>query len=94
MKNYQKVLKKIKIQIKIYGGNRMSTLLEKAFNEIKKLPETEQNIFAKWILEELEAERKWDKLFAESEDILEKLAEEALKEHKEGKTEVLDFNKL
>ena len=72
----------------------MSTLLEKAFNEIKKLPETEQNIFAKWILEELETERKWDKLFAESEDILEKLAEEALKEHKEGKTEVLDFNKL
>ena len=72
----------------------MSTLLEKTFNEIKKLPETEQNIFAKWILEELEAERKWDKLFAESEDISEKLAEEALKEHKEGKTEVLDFNKL
>ena len=72
----------------------MSTLLEKAFNEIKKLPETEQNIFAKWILEELEAERKWDKLFAESEDVLEKLAEEALKEFKEGKTEILDFNKL
>ena len=72
----------------------MSTLLEKAFNEIKKLPEIEQNIFAKWILEELEAERKWDKLFAESEDILEKLAEEALKEHREGKTEVLNFDKL
>jgi len=72
----------------------MSTLLEKAFNEFLKFSETEQNIFAKWILEELESERKWDKLFAESEDILEKLAEEALKEHKEGKTEVLDFNKL
>lgn len=45
-------------------------------------------------MEELEAERKWDKLFAESEDVLEKLAEEALKEFKEGKTEILDFNKL
>jgi len=72
----------------------MSRLLEKAFNEIKKLPETEQNIFAKWILEELEAERRWDELFAESEDVLEKLAEEALEEHKEGKTEVLDVDKL
>ena len=72
----------------------MSTLLEKAFKEIKKLPETEQNIFAKWILEELEAERKWERLFADSEDVLERLAEEALKEYKEGKTEVLDFDKL
>jgi len=61
----------------------MSKLLEKAFNEIKKLPEFEQNVFARWILEELEAEKKWDKLFAKSEEILEELAEEALKEYRE-----------
>ena len=72
----------------------MSTLLEKAFEEIKKLPEIEQNIFARWILEEIKAEKKWDKLFAESEDILEKLAEEALEEHRAGKTNLLDFDKL
>ncbi|RKX62781.1 MAG: hypothetical protein DRP34_03555 [Thermodesulfobacteriota bacterium] len=72
----------------------MSTLLEKAFEEIKKLPEIEQNIFARWILEEIKAEKKWDKLFAESEDILEKLAKEALEEHRAGKTKLLDFDKL
>jgi len=71
----------------------MSTLLEKAFEEIKKLPEIEQNIFARWILEEIKA-KKWDKLFAESEDILEKLAKEALEEHRAGKTKLLDFDKL
>ena len=38
--------------------------------------------------------KKWDKLFAESEDILEKLAEEALEEHRAGKTNLLDFDKL
>jgi len=35
----------------------MSTLLEKAFEEIKKLPEIEQNIFARWILEEIKAKK-------------------------------------
>jgi hypothetical protein len=47
----------------------MTKLLEKAFNEASKLSEVEQNALAKWVLEELESERKWDKLFAESEDI-------------------------
>jgi len=34
-----------------YGENKMSTFLEKAFDEFLKFSETEQNIFAKWILE-------------------------------------------
>jgi len=72
----------------------MSSLLEKAFNEIKKLPKTEQEIIAKWILEELEAEKKWNELFMNSQDVLEKLAEEALKDLEKGKTQILDFNKL
>ena len=40
------------------------------------------------------SKKKWDKLFAESEDILEKLAKEALEEHRAGKTKLLDFDKL
>ncbi|MFQ6003008.1 MAG: hypothetical protein ACE5KJ_04610 [Candidatus Zixiibacteriota bacterium] len=72
----------------------MTKLLEKAFNEISRLPEMEQNIFARWLLDELVSERKWEKAFAESEDILNKLADEALKEHTQGKTKPLDINEL
>lgn len=72
----------------------MTKLLEKAFKEASKLPENEQNALAKWVLEELESERKWDQLFAESQDVLETLAHEALEEHRKGKTIPLDPDKL
>ena len=48
----------------------MTQLLEKAFREASKLPENDQNIMVKWLLDELTSERKWKKAFAESEDIL------------------------
>ncbi|MBT9160334.1 MAG: hypothetical protein AAGB97_07385 [Dehalococcoidia bacterium] len=64
----------------------MTQLLEKAFKKASKLPEMEQNVIAKWLIDELESEKKWERLFAESEDILEKLADEALAEHAQGKT--------
>ncbi len=72
----------------------MTKLLEKAFQEAAKLSEIEQNVLAQWVLEELESERKWEKSFAGSEDVLGKLADEALVEHEEGKTRPLDVDKL
>ena len=72
----------------------MTKLLEKAFEEASKLPEIEQNLLAKRVLEALEADKKWDKAFAESEDILDQLANEALEAHKQGKTKPLDIDKL
>ena len=72
----------------------MTKLLEKAFEEASRLPEIEQNALAKWVLEELEADKKWDKAFAESEDILDQLANDALEAHKQGKTKPLDIDKL
>ena len=42
------------------------------------------------ILEELEDETKWDKSFANSQDLLANLAGEAMNEYKAGKTEELD----
>lgn len=66
------------------------TRLELAFSEIQKLPIADQNEFAAWILEELHSEQRWEKLFAETSDLLSKLADEALLEHKEGKTKRLD----
>ena len=72
----------------------MTKFLEKALAEASKLQDVEQNIIAKWLLEELAAEKKWEQRFAESEDILEQLADEALEEHKKGKMMPLDTDKL
>ena len=72
----------------------MTRLLEKAFKEASKLPVVEQNALAKWVLEELEAEKKWEQVFAESEDVLDRLANEAIEAHKKGKTKPLDINRL
>jgi hypothetical protein len=72
----------------------MTKLLEKAFKEASKLTEKEQNTFAKWLLGELVTEKKWEKLFAKSEDVLSKLADEALEEDAEGKTKKLNLENL
>ncbi len=72
----------------------MTELLTKAFKKASRLPIADQDAFAEWILDELESESKWDKLFSDSADILEKLADEALKEDEEGKTKSLKINSL
>lgn len=72
----------------------MTQLLEKAFSQASLLPEIQQNMLAKWIMEELLAEKKWDTLFAESEDFLADLADEALSEHEQGKTQLLNVDAL
>lgn len=72
----------------------MTELLEQAFIEANKLPDSEQNALARRILAELESERHWDRLFENSQDLLEKLAGEALSEHRAGKTLPLDIERL
>ena len=69
-------------------------MLEKAFTEASRLSDIEQNALARWLLEEVESERRWENLFAESEDELGRLALEALSEHEKGKTTSLDPDKL
>jgi hypothetical protein len=76
------------------AGRKMTTLLKKAFQEVSRLSDIEQNAFAKWVLEELEANRKWDSAFAESEDVLSMLADEAVEADREGKTKPLDIDTL
>ena len=72
----------------------MTKLLEKAFQEASMLPELEQNALARWLIDEIIVEKKWERTFAESEDVLDVLADEALKEYSDGKTELLDINRL
>ena len=72
----------------------MTHLLKQAFTKASKLPEVEQNVLARWMIDELASERRWEQAFAESEDVLSKLAHKALREHKQGKTRFLDPDRL
>ena len=72
----------------------MTKLLEEAFKKASQLPVIEQNSFARWILEELEAEKKWNNIISDSESLLDELTDEALEERKRGATESLDIAKL
>jgi len=72
----------------------MTDLMERALAEINKLPAQEQDALAAWILEELASERRWMDAFAASQDVLAELADEALAEHRAGKTLHLDPDTL
>lgn len=74
----------------------MTQLLQKAFERAAKLPQEEQDKFARFLLAELESERRWVALFSrpESEDLLERLADEALTAHRSGRTQPFNIEKL
>ncbi|MEC4818301.1 MAG: hypothetical protein SAK29_34270 [Scytonema sp. PMC 1069.18] len=72
----------------------MTELLEKAIAKLKTLPVSEQDTIALMILEELKDDMQWDELFASSQDTLAQLAAEAMAEHRAGKTQDLDPEKL
>ena len=48
----------------------MTKLLKQAFEEAAKLDTNEQDSMAKWVLEELASERRWDASFQRSSDQL------------------------
>lgn len=72
----------------------MTKLLEQAFAEVSKLPPQEQDALADWLLAELESEKRWGRLFADSQAELSKLAAEALAEHRRGQTQELDPDQI
>jgi len=72
----------------------MTQLLEKALREVAKLPPSDQDAVAAIVLEELASEQKWAELFEKSPDVLARMAEEALAEHRAGKTKPLLLKRL
>jgi len=68
----------------------MTDLLEKAFDAVSALPAERQNAMAKMILAEIEDEKRWDEAFAGSQDKLAAMADEAIAEHRAGKTRPMD----
>ena len=72
----------------------MTKALKKAFEAAAKLPHREQEELAAAILEELAADERWEAAFAESQAVLKRLADEAVREHRAGRSEVLDPDSL
>ena len=68
----------------------MTDLLEEAFAKATRLPDDEQDAFARWLMDELESERHWSRSFETSQRQLANLAREALAEDLAGQTEPLD----
>jgi len=72
----------------------MTKLLAEAFEKASKLPENLQDELARDLLEELTGEARWDQTLAQSADALDEMAEQALKEHRAGRTKRMGFDKL
>ena len=67
----------------------MTTLLQQAFTEAAKLSAAEQDLLASRLLAEVGAEDEFDRAIARTASRLSGLAEEALAEHRSGKSEGL-----
>lgn len=71
----------------------MTKALERAFREASKLPETEQDALAEAIRNEVLGDEDWERSFAASSDVLEDMADEAIAEHRAGRTQPLKSGK-
>lgn len=72
----------------------MTNKLKKAFDAASKLPPAEQDALAAAILQEVAVEGLWDAAFAKQPAVLERLADEALQEHRAGRTRPLEPDEL
>ena len=72
----------------------MTARLKQVFTEASKLSPKEQDVFADWVRAEIRSEKKWDRLFANSQEALSKLASEAIAEHRSGQTQELNPDQL
>ena len=64
--------------------------LANAIAEAAKLPAEDQNFLAFRIMEEIAEEKKWTDSFAGSQDMLKRMADEALAEMDRGETRPLE----
>lgn len=72
----------------------MTNLLAQAFEKASRLPDDLQDQIAYELIEELEGEALWDETLASSQDKLERMAEKAAREDREGKTKEMGFDEL
>ena len=71
----------------------MTKALERAFREASKLSDNEQDALAEAILTEVLGEDEWERSFSASAGVLEDLADEAIEDHRAGKTQAVKRGK-
>jgi hypothetical protein len=76
------------------GATEITKALNKAFDEASRLPQQDQDRLAGAILEELALTQQWESTLSASREVLERLADEALAEHRAGGTKPLDPDAL
>jgi len=72
----------------------MTASLEKAFAKASDLPTEAQEQLAEQLLEDIDGEMKWDQTLANSQDLLEKLAQQARAAKRKGKIVSKGFDDL
>lgn len=68
----------------------MTQALSAAVATAAQLPEDEQNALAAILLEEMESEERWGALFADSQNLLERMANEAMQDFEAGRVHPID----
>ena len=71
------------------GNGFMNTKLDAAIDRLSALPEEQQDAIADWLIAELDDEAHLQRQFAASADALQRMADEALAEHRRGETRPL-----
>jgi hypothetical protein len=74
--------------------DRMTQLLERALEEVRKLSPVGQDAIASIILEEIQDEELWDQTFARSQDKLARMAAKAREDIRAGRTKDLEIDEL
>lgn len=74
--------------------NTVSKLLEEAIAKLTELSGADQDFIAAWLLEEMESDQGWEKVFSQSDDALGHLADGELAEHWSDRTAELYPDKL
>ena len=72
----------------------MTKLLAETLAKVARLPDDEQDAFARWLIDELESEQRWSRAFETSRGQLAELAREALEDDGAGGIEPLDPDRL
>jgi hypothetical protein len=72
----------------------MTKLLAQAFEKASELPENLQDELARELLDGLTWEARWGATLAQSADALDDMAEQAIKDHRAGRTKEMGFDEL
>jgi len=72
----------------------MTNLLDEAYAAAKELPEDEQEMIGAVLLKEIDADRRWEELLSQPSDVVERMIDKGLENHRLGKTLPLDPDTL